>query len=146
MVFGILREKNIDKEIKDILRTLNQAKIKLSIAWNFKYNLKRKKKFLFSVTVLTALHGVPLTSDSMGDLYINDARKDVKSVQKKLRKIFDNARTKPYFIKIRDPLEEAMVKADKLVELFNKGDLENVAKYIEELENNMRLVLFEITS
>ncbi len=139
----ILR-KSLSEELRNVTRTLQIALAKLQMAIEFLGNKEKRRSFIMNVTLLTAVHGIPVTPDMMGGMYFNDALSDLKKASKRLRKLITKLKKKRVSLRLLNLLSTIEIKLNELDNITNdpiklKEELNNIIMLLQEARTLVEL-------
>jgi len=128
-------------ELQDVDKQLQLASIKLSMARNLMHDRKRRASFLSNVTVITAMHGLPVTPDMLGSLFVRDAHNSLRSVIRRLKWICDKVREDPKYFRIIRDIEILIKDCEELLKVANPQELLN---NVDNIRSRLRELLVEV--
>jgi len=145
VIFFRRRWRGLIAELQDVDRQLQLASIKSSLAQNLIHDKKRRASFFSNVTVITAMHGLPVTPDMLGSLYIRDTHNTLRSAIKKLKWIYDKIQNDPKYFKIIKSIEILIRNCEELLKILDprkliddinniRAKLRNILVEVEEIE------------
>jgi len=128
----LTRRKDLGKELRDINESLYLIKAKIRMAWSFKYDRRKRLDFFYRVTIPAALYGIPVTSDTLGSLYINDVWGSLVKLKKKVKGMLKWCSGRPYYTVIKQPLEEFLGIIDECLDALAITDLKRCESLIDK--------------
>ena len=138
----MFRRKPLHQELKDVAWTLQLALTKIQVAINFVRDREKRRSFIMNVTLITAVHGMPVTPDMMCNMYLNDALHDIKKAKKKISKIINKLRNRRISLRLMKLLSTVEKEINELESLSkNPIGLSEKLKNIIGLIQDLRLLV-----
>ena len=128
-------------ELEYVDKYLQIVSTKLGIAWNLSYDKKKRMSFLANVTMVTAIHGMPVTPDMMSSMYVRDVQGDLKAIVKRLRNLINRVRSEPKYFKIVEGLHKLLMRVEGLLKVT---DISVLLKEVESIRNSLRIIMDEV--
>ena len=141
MIFFRRKWRGLIVELQDVDRQLQLASIKSSLAQNLIHNKKRRVSFFSNVTVITAMHGLPVTPDMLGSLYIRDTHSTLRSAIRKLKWIYDRIQNDPKYFKVIKNIEILVKDCEELLKIL---DPRKLIDSISSIRAKLREILIEV--